>query len=242
MQIFGKTEIGKVRTDNQDRYLFGTLNDGAIFSIVCDGMGGVSGGSVASDIAIKAIVEDINNKFNIKMTNNEIKQLCFDAINIANSIVYEISSKEKALSGMGTTVVLTIIIENIAHIVHIGDSRAYLIKNNEVKQLTRDHSFVQEMVDLGKLTKQDAKTHPKKNIITRALGVSKHIEAEYTNIEFEENDVLLICTDGLINHINEDEFINLIVVNDLQRTCDKLVELALDRGGNDNITLVLLSK
>ncbi len=242
MNIFGKTEVGKVRKDNQDRYLFGTLNDGAIYSIVCDGMGGVSGGSVASDIAIKSIVEEINTKFNNNMTNNEIKNLCFSAMNIANSIIYEISSKEKALTGMGTTVVLVILVENTAHIFHIGDSRAYLIKNNEVKQMTKDHSFVQEMVDLGKLSKQDAKTHPKKNIITRALGVSKNIEAEYTNIELEDTDVLMLCTDGLINHINEDEFIDLLVENELQITCDKLVKLALDRGGKDNITLVLLSK
>lgn len=242
MQIFGKTEIGKVRTDNQDRYLFGTLNDGAMYSIVCDGMGGVSGGSVASDIAIKSIVEEITNKFNIKMNNNEIKNLCFEAINVANSIIYEISSKEKALSGMGTTVVMAIIIENTAHIFHIGDSRAYLIKSNEVKQLTKDHSLVQEMVDIGQLTKQDAKTHPKKNIITRALGISKNIEAEYTNIELDDTDILLLCTDGLINHINEDEFINLVVEKELKKSCEKLVELALDRGGKDNITVIILSK
>lgn len=240
MRIFAKTDKGIIRTDNQDAYINGTLSDGAVYAVVCDGMGGVSGGNVASDIAVKAIKEEIFKKYTENLSDTQIRRLYIDAIDIANSIIYEIASKEKTLTGMGTTVVAVLIKNNIAHILHAGDSRAYIIADNNIRQLTKDHSYVQDMVDMGQLTSEEAKRHPKKNIITRAIGIEKNIDVEYTNIAFNKNDILLICTDGLTNHVDDNEIFK-IIQEGADGACDKLIAKAKSLGGSDNITIVLIT-
>lgn len=242
MRIFGFSDKGSIRTDNQDSFIYGELFDGSHYAIVCDGMGGVSGGSVASDIAVKAFKEEIEKKYHQFMSVSEMKRLIKEAVNVANSIIFEISSKETALSGMGTTIVFAIIIDGTAYITHIGDSRAYHIRDNKAIKLTKDHSFVQEMLDLGQLTTEEAKNHPKKNIITKALGVQKHIEGEFTTVNLEDNDILLLCTDGLTNYVEDEEIPTLIEYNDLEFSVNKCIKTAMERGGSDNITLILLAK
>lgn len=238
MKIAGKTDIGLVRTENQDAFQIKHINDDTALVVVCDGMGGVSGGNVASVIAVNAITDEFLKKFNSSLSDTAVKINLSEAIRVANNIIYGIALNESQLSGMGTTVVAVLLRNDKALILHAGDSRAYHISDKKISQVTKDHSFVQEMVDLGQLSKEEARLHPKKNIITRALGVSDKIDIEVNTITLDKTDKLLICTDGLTNHVEDDEILELSK-ND--SPCDAMIELAKERGGSDNITIAMVS-
>ncbi|MEG0770397.1 MAG: Stp1/IreP family PP2C-type Ser/Thr phosphatase [Clostridia bacterium] len=241
MNTFFKSDVGKIRTDNQDFGYCTTLDDGAIISIVCDGMGGVSGGRVASEIAVKSIYENIKNGYKkLKNTKQKI-ELLKQAIDAANKVVYDISTHESELSGMGTTVVLTFVENKVAHILHVGDSRAYLIRNNEIKAVTKDHSFVQEMLDIGQLSYESAKNHPKKNIITRALGVLPELKTDYNKIDITKGDKILICTDGLTNEVSDEQILEIVNTSPDDEMCSRLINTALTNGGADNITVAIIA-
>lgn len=237
MKITGITDTGRVRSENQDALQIQTINEDTALIIVCDGMGGVSGGNVASDIAVKAVVDEFLKSFHEKDSDVEVKAKLIDAITVANNIIYGIATNETQLSGMGTTVVAAFLRKGHATVLHAGDSRAYRIDSQKITQITRDHSFVQEMVDLGQLSKEEARLHPKKNIITRALGVADKIEVEANFVQLEKNDRLLICTDGLTNHVGDEELYELVKKS--QTPCDDMITLANERGGSDNITIAL---
>lgn len=237
MKVTGKTDRGIVRTENQDALIAEHLSDEAALIVVCDGMGGVSGGNVASEIAVKAIKDEFYKAYNTDDSNSSVKEKLCKSVTVANNIIYGIASNETQLSGMGTTVVAAFIRKNTAVVIHAGDSRAYLIGDDTITQITKDHSFVQEMVDLGKLSKEEARIHPKKNIITRALGVAEKVDAEVNELTLNSGDVLLICTDGLTNHVGDDEILRLVKAT--ENPCGELIELAKMRGGSDNITIAI---
>ena len=175
------------------------------------------------------------------MTDNSIKNLITSAIYNANLAIHEKALDDSSLSGMGTTVVVAIINGGIAHIAHAGDSRAYLITlNDSIKQLTTDHSMVQEMVNNGDITEQQAKKHPQKNIITRALGVESSIQIDYCENEFRSDCLLLICTDGLSNYVDAEQIFDFSGKMDAESMTDQLVMLAKNGGGSDNITVVTI--
>jgi len=180
MKIAKKTDIGKVRNSNQDACSAGELPDGTVWAVVCDGMGGASGGDIASTTAVRIISEKITSSYRDGMSSNSIRSLLFSSIETANSVVYDISRSNTSLEGMGTTVVAAVISGGAAYIAHAGDSRAYRIFDNSIKQITRDHSIVQVMVEKGELTPNEAKGHPRKNIITRALGVDSSILIDFS--------------------------------------------------------------
>ncbi len=240
MRVFSKSDIGLVRKSNEDACRCGTFSDHAGWAVVCDGMGGVNGGNVASSVAVQNISQAILSGYREGMDGAQIREMIASAISGANGTVHSLAGADASLAGMGTTVVVVILASGTAHVAHAGDSRAYLISHEAIRQLTTDHSMVQEMVEKGDLTAQEAKTHPQKNIITRALGVEPSIRVDFSEIPVGEGDRLLICTDGLTNYLDEDQIFRFSQELGAQELTEKLVALAKSAGGGDNITVVVL--
>lgn len=241
MRIVAKTDIGRIRNSNQDSYAAGELPNGVAWAVVCDGMGGAAGGNVASSTAVKIISDRITSHYRSGMGPLSIKNMLVSAINAANISVYDMSRANEELEGMGTTVVCAVVVDYVAYIAHAGDSRAYAIKNNEITQLTRDHSVVQELVEKGEITVDQAKFHPNKNLITRALGVDPTIKVDYCEYDFSNDDIVLLCTDGLTNFVDSEALEKIIENNPYYQIADLLVNTANENGGGDNITVVALS-
>ena len=238
MKIFGKTDIGLVRETNQDAFSFGSFDDGNCWAVVCDGMGGVSGGQVASEICVEKVSEAIKRSYRKGITVSSAKNLLTTAINAANSAVFKEAQENIELKGMGTTVVAVLVLGSIAVVAHVGDSRAYLI-NDEINQITKDHSFVQLLIDTGKITEEEAKVHPDRNVITRAVGIEHVVDVEIDIIDINYNDKLLICTDGLNGYVPDADILKIIKEYGDSST-EKLVKTANDAGGRDNVTVVML--
>ena len=239
MKIAAKSDIGKVRESNQDAYATGEMPDGVAWAVVCDGMGGAAGGNVASETAVKIISEQITSAYRGSMRSKSIKNLLVAAINAANISVFDIAQANSKLAGMGTTVVCALVADSVAYIAHAGDSRAYLL-HAEPEQLTRDHSVVQEMVDTGRITPDEAKVHPSKNIITRALGVLPEIRVDFCEQPMGREDILLLCTDGLTNFVADADIFRLAKTCGDKNLPELLVESALENGGGDNVTAVTI--
>ena len=241
MKIVAKTDIGLTRTSNQDSYAAGELPGSVAWAVVCDGMGGTNGGNLASSTAVKIISERISSSYRQGMSFSSIKNMFMSAIIAANVSVYDMSKENPELSGMGTTVVVAIVANERVYVAHAGDSRAYILTSGNLHQLTKDHSFVQEMVDSGKLTADEAREDPRKNLITRALGVSEDLQIDFCEEDISENDVLLICTDGLTNYVEPDEIYELTEDGKFYEFAERLVNRANNNGGGDNITVVTVS-
>lgn len=241
MRIVAKTDIGKMRPNNQDSYAAGELSNSVAWAVVCDGMGGASGGNVASSTAVKIISERITSSYKDSMSYNSIKNMLTSAIAAANIEVFDESKADESLAGMGTTVVAAILTGNSVYVAHAGDSRAYILSNGKLSQLTKDHSFVQEMVDTGRLTPDEAKEDPRKNIITRALGVDDELRVDFCEEFIDKNDIVLICTDGLTNYLSDEDIVSLTSDGDFENYAEKLVARANENGGGDNITVVTMS-
>lgn len=238
MEIYGKTDIGLIRENNQDAYDFGCFDNGDCWAIVCDGMGGVSGGQVASAICVEKVSEALKRGYRNKMSVSSAKNLLTTAINAANSAVFKQSQENLEFKGMGTTVVAVLVLGNLCVIAHVGDSRAYIL-NDQIKQITKDHSFVQFLIDTGKINEEEAKVHPDRNIITRAVGIEHVVDVEIDIVDFNNNDKLLICTDGLNGYVPDADILN--VVNEYgDSSTEKLVETANNAGGRDNVTVVIV--
>lgn len=240
MKIYSKTDVGKRRTANQDAYYVGQFDNGTVVAVVCDGMGGAKGGNIASEKAVAVISDYIVKSYSPKMSSTAVENLLRAAVETANTEVYELAKTNSDYEGMGTTVVAVLVIDNLAHIVHVGDSRAYLIGANEIEQLTTDHSIVQAMVSSGEISEDEAKQHPKKNIITRAVGTERQIQSDYNIVLKPENATLLICTDGLSNMVDEQNIFSAVRNTPEENCIDTLVDMANSAGGSDNITAVLV--
>lgn len=240
MNIVGMTDIGKIRSRNEDAFDFGFFDDGAAWSIVCDGMGGANGGQVASSMAVEIIGDKIKKCYNKLMPVSSFENLFLSSVTTSNVIVYDRGSVDSDLKGMGTTMVGAIVKNNEACIAHVGDSRAYKISPDKVCQITKDHSLVQEMLDNGQISIEEFKTNPIKNIITRALGISKEIDVDFDFIRLEEDEALLLCSDGLSGLVNEDEILDIYNNNEFDILCEKYIEKANEYGGRDNITVVVM--
>lgn len=238
MQTFSLTDKGRTRNTNQD-YVFCEENAVGSFPnlfIVADGMGGHNAGDTASRMCVEEVVSQIEQS--TKVTPIGIFE---QAVAAANEKVFQASISDKALKGMGTTIVATVVFGDTAYIVNVGDSRLYVYKDT-FRQVTIDHSLVEEMVQSGKLHKEDMRTHPNKNIITRALGTNSEVKADCFEIEVDEGDVLLLCSDGLSNML-EDEKIERIIRSsreDMEEAGKQLVQAANEAGGKDNISVVLI--
>lgn len=240
MKISAKTDVGMHRMSNQDFYAIGEFPEGGAWAVVCDGMGGHAGGNVASVMAVERISERIKNNYHRRMRNFSIKNMLESAIVSASVDIFDRASKEKSLSGMGTTVVAAVCTDGECVIASVGDSRCYLIKNSGITQITKDHSLVQELVDSGAITPEEAKVHPMKNIITRSIGLKDDVFVDFFDVSIEKGDMLLLCTDGLTNHVSDDEILECTSDGEIFNYADRLVKLANENGGSDNITAVIL--
>lgn len=237
MKTYSKTDKGPVRENNQDAVVTGKLSDGAVYAAVCDGMGGANAGNIASETAARSISEYLRNSYRNDMDLGDVEKLLGNAIVSANIEVYDLSLKRQDLKGMGTTVVAILARDDGAVIAHVGDSRAYKIAD-EITRLTRDHSVVQNLIESGEITVDDAKVHPKKNVITRALGVEENIIVDSLLVPPEENDVFMLCTDGLTGYAEESEILKVFKETKPSKVPQTLVDLAIQGGGGDNITVI----
>ena len=240
MKVYSKTDIGKKREINQDAFYVGEFDNGAVFAVVCDGMGGAKSGNVASSTSATVISDYIVKSYSPKMNSASLENMLRAAVASANTEVYELANEKDEHKGMGTTVVVAFVAENLAHIVHVGDSRAYLITGSEIEQLTTDHSVVQAMVNNGEISEEEAKIHPRKNVITRAIGTEPEVRCDYNIALKPENAVLLICTDGLSNHLDEQNLFDIVKNTPQEETAQMLIDKANEAGGTDNITAVLI--
>ncbi|MGI6065591.1 MAG: Stp1/IreP family PP2C-type Ser/Thr phosphatase [Bacillota bacterium] len=234
MQAEVITNIGLVRKKNEDA-VFSDL-DRQIF-IVADGMGGCAAGEVASAVAVETVSQVVLN--NPGESPGEILR---NAVYQANNRIYEIARENPQYAGMGTTITVSWIVEDLIYLAHVGDSRAYLIRNGEITSLTKDHSLVGELMREGGLTEEQAMTHPQKNILTRALGCNPLVEVDVAEVSFHKGDYLLLCTDGMSNLVNSEDIVRIINSSDnIKESVRQLLNLALERGGYDNITAILVA-
>lgn len=239
MNVYGQTHIGLVRENNQDALEYGTLNDTTMYAVVCDGMGGANGGNIASKIAVEVIGSRIRDGYRESQNPGSVEHLLTSAMATANVGVYDRSQRDPELNGMGTTVVVVIACDRTAYISHVGDSRLYLYRDGQLSQITRDHSVVQDLIESGQITEEEARSHPRKNYITRALGVVSEEYGEYDELDLMTGDRLLLCTDGLTNEVCNAEMCQLLKLPAEEAT-QALIRAALDGGGMDNITVTLL--
>ncbi len=252
MRSAGKSDVGLVRKINEDSFAcinlsqkLGLTEEDVQLFIVADGMGGHNAGEVASSMAIDEIAGYIIDRY-AKLDKNEdfeigINTLIKEAISHANDKIYKKSLLESSCFGMGTTLSLVFIINYAVYIGHIGDSRIYLIRNNTITRLTDDHSLVAELVKNGTIKPEEAHNHPQKNIITRSLGTEYSIQSDAKQLIANEGDLLLICSDGLTNMLEDEEILNIVNnIGNIDRSCIELINEAKNRGGNDNITAIVI--
>ncbi|MBQ9415021.1 MAG: Stp1/IreP family PP2C-type Ser/Thr phosphatase [Clostridia bacterium] len=243
MRSFGKSDIGRLRSNNQDAFICGRLSDTVLFAVVCDGMGGANGGNVASAIAIRTIAERIASSYRVGMTTASMQNVLESAIAAANIEIYDRAAMDPELRGMGTTLVMAVAMDREILIAHVGDSRAYiLLEDGGIEQLTRDHSVVQQMVERGQITPEEARTHPRRNFITRALGADVTVACDFTELTLPEEAKLLLCTDGLTNMLESDQIAAIVNDSPDRMAPQLLIDAANEAGGGDNITVAIMEE
>ena len=241
IKAYAKSDVGKARDINEDSYYIteDSLSNIQLF-ILADGMGGYNGGDIASKLAISSAKSYIEHNFkDIAKDRESLIQLIGSSVEYANMVIYEKSKENKEYEGMGTTIEICLIYNNRAYISHIGDSRIYRIRNGLIRQLTQDHSYVQTLVKQGTITKAEAETHPKKNVLMKALGCNAFVEPDMMVKGFQKGDILVICSDGLTNMVKQEEIFNY-VTNNFETAPKELVDLANKNGGIDNITVITI--
>lgn len=236
MNVYGITNRGLVRKQNQDCYDSCTLNDG-VFAVVCDGMGGARGGNVASQMAVDYVIDVVEHS-----KQDEPGAVMNEALAQANDAVLQRSMADPDCSGMGTTLVAAWLQEDLhGFVLNVGDSRAYQISASGISQITRDHSLVADLVACGKISPEEARNHPNKNIITRALGTERHTAGDLFEVDLNAGDHILLCSDGLSNVVTEQEILYEVIYGGEEETCcRRLLEIAMHRGAPDNVTAVLI--
>ncbi|WP_138751677.1 Stp1/IreP family PP2C-type Ser/Thr phosphatase [Paenibacillus sinopodophylli] len=245
MLTANRSDIGRVRHVNEDQSWVSQLNNGVTLAIVADGMGGHQAGDVASQKAVDAfrsMLEQSAAKAHLSV--QEGKMLIRQAISQANEAVFELASRNESYHNMGTTIVAALVNQDNAIIGHVGDSRAYKIKEGVITQITNDHTLVNELVKSGQLSAEEAAHHPRRNVLTRAVGTDSNVEIEIQSVEWSSHDVLLLCSDGLSNLVSEQQMLQTVTTEhlELDAKADQLIQLALHAGGDDNITVVLLQE
>ena len=248
MKSFGLTDKGKVRKDNQDSYIIEKCEaKDCLIAALCDGMGGAKAGGLASQLSNKAFVSYVYAKLTSRVSRAlDFRQILLDACAEANGVAYDYSQFDEAYNGMGTTIVGGVIKNNgNGYIINVGDSRAYYIsrRSDAIEQVTRDHSLVEELVEYGAITKDQARRHPQRNVITRALGSEATVEADYYEVSLQSGDILLLCSDGLSNLISELEMLDYAKeYPEPELLCRALMSKALMRGAPDNVTVLAVMK
>lgn len=237
IKAWGITDRGAVRHQNQDAYYLDVPDEGLALAVVCDGMGGAKAGNVASTLAVDTFVEALRSG---SIDAQEPDEALAGAAELANRAVFERAASDPACQGMGTTMVAVLVTGHGAHILNIGDSRCYLVTEEGISRVTRDHSVVEDLVAKGDLTPEQARNHPQKNLITRALGTARRVKADLFQETVAEGDYLLLCSDGLINEVTDQEIHREVLAGGTpQEICQRLMTRTLDSGAPDNVTVVL---
>lgn len=237
--IFGATDTGLVRTSNQDTFRIEKLSDSLAFAVLCDGMGGEKGGSIASSMAAEHACTALCRELTGEPSELTIRSILMSAVSGANALVFAAAEKDKALAGMGTTMILAVFFRSTLYIACVGDSRVYCVSPQRQIQVTHDHTVVQMLVDLGEITPEDAKTHPKRHFITRAVGVGNSVDADFIVQELEPDDVVLICSDGLYGYLQSGALYDILKLCLDKNNAEPLIDLAKAGGGADNITAIV---
>ena len=240
------TDVGQVRTVDEDSILaadlsFGVNSDTSKFLLlaVADGMGGHAKGEEASKIALNAIARAVIPDL---LNNTPFTKILEKGIQNANQDILDYTAKNPEASGMGTTSVCAVVKDNQIHLANVGDSRAYRVSDDEICRVTKDHSYVQALIDEGEITEEQAREHPRKNEITRAVGIMPSIEVDTMKLTLDSDESLLLCCDGVIAHLSDDDIHKIIRDSpDPQTACQEIVDMANERGGSDNISLIILS-
>ncbi|MBR0510292.1 MAG: Stp1/IreP family PP2C-type Ser/Thr phosphatase [Clostridia bacterium] len=235
-----QTDTGNERQNNQDSCNVFCLGDDACFAVVCDGMGGYNGGEIASKIAVDTVSKRVSDGWRNGMTPDSAKNLLLTSISAANIFVYDKAHSSPEFAGMGTTVIAALIIGDRVVIAHAGDSRAYICGATLIR-ITKDHSYVQALLDAGIITGNEADHHPDRHVITKALGINEHIDLTFTSTLLRKNEKLLLCSDGLTNFVSEEVISDTLKQNSPAEACEKLISAANANGGGDNITAVVVS-
>lgn len=244
--IASLTDVGQVRTVDEDSILSANLSFGVNSKsthfhllVVADGMGGHAKGEEASKIALNTISKTVIPELLSEIPLTELLKI---GIQNANQDILDYIDKNPETSGMGTTSVCAIVKDNEVYLANVGDSRAYVISDDEIRRVTKDHSYVQELVDSGEITEEESREHPKKNVITKAVGIMSSVEPDMMRLTLDPDESLLLCCDGVIAHLDDNDIHKIINdSDDPQNACQKIVDLANERGGSDNISLILLS-
>lgn len=240
IKAYGKSDIGIAREMNQDYYYISDDKNEIKLYILADGMGGYKGGEIASQLAVTSARNYIENNFKeTPKDKSSLIQLIGSSVEYANMVVYEKAKENSELEGMGTTLEICLIYNNKAYIAHIGDSRIYRIRKEFMRKITKDHSYVQKLVEDGTITKEEAATHPKKNMLMKALGCNAFVEPDVTIKGFLKGDTIIICSDGLTNMVNQEEIYN-IATSKFEYAPNELIEKANKNGGYDNITVIII--
>lgn len=243
MNAYGKTDKGLVRANNQDTFRVDLREDGLGFLVLCDGMGGARAGNIASERAASRFMEHVQSLPPDQTDTGALAARVEQAVAQANEEVYELSQSSPDYHGMGTTLVGGICIDDRVILANVGDSRAYMLEGSRIAQMTSDHSLVAEMVRTGRLSEEDAKHYPGRNLITRAVGVDGTVEADLYEITIHDGQTLLLCSDGLCGPVTDSEIAAAVgQAASQEEACEKLISLACDAGGSDNITVVLYTK
>ncbi len=241
MFISFKTDIGMKRSENQDRVYAEFLDNNASIAVVCDGMGGASSGGVASQLAIDSIVSRIKENFRKDMSENSIRNMMLTSVHFANTVVYENSKADIEKNGMGTTVVASLVVDKKIYVVSVGDSRAYLLNKEGIKQITTDHTYVEMLYRNGEISAEARETHELRNVITRAVGVESDVDVDYFELEEYDNFSVLLCSDGLSKYCNNEYIYDTVFEQNLDQAVDKLIDHANQSGGKDNITVAIVA-
>ncbi len=241
MEVFAKSDLGKARDINEDAVYIPEEDLGINVYILADGMGGYQGGDVASQLAVTAARSYILNNYEITFEEKEdILKLVNGSIEYANMVVAEKAKTDKKLNKMGSTLEVLLIIKNEAYIGHVGDSRIYMIRNRTIKQLTKDHSYIEKLIKDGRITKEESSKHPDKNMITKAIGTEIVVEAELIHKKLQKDDILILCSDGLTNLVTDKEILELVVDSFDEDIAEKLINKANELGGTDNVSVIVL--
>lgn len=242
MKFAVKTDIGQKRERNEDSYnIIVNKSDTPVSFIIADGMGGHNSGEIASRLAVDFVSNYITSNPDEFSVESEISGKISALITKANDFIIENAKRNEENTGMGTTLIVAIVLNNKVYIGNVGDSRAYLIRNDTIEQITIDHSYIEELLKSGSITKEEAINHPQKNLITRALGSSEDMKADTFSVELQKKDSFLFCTDGLTNMLNDEEILKIITeTKEPEQVCQKLIEGSIANGGEDNITVIII--
>ena len=242
MQYWGLTDPGCVRPQNQDTFAMEQLDRNTVLCVICDGMGGAKSGNIASSLAVDVFVQEVRRTWTASMTQEKINLMLHSAVKLANFTVFDQAQQFEDFDGMGTTLVAVLVHNRHVTVAHVGDSRAYRVNNDGIWQMTRDHSLVQMMVERGELTQEMARTYPGKNFITRAIGTEPMVLCDVSNLELSKGEFLVLCSDGLSNVLDDQEILFEVVHGaNKQDCCQRLLEIAKNRGAPDNVTSVLIA-